>query len=74
MTQVTEESLMLTLEAIESTKGAAKVPAPIKAISIESDSSVLKIINHAFEQLSSRGKGLCLEQLLRKFTKEKNEI
>ncbi len=73
MTQVTEEELTSTLEAIELAKGI-KVPTPIKTINIESDSSVLKIINHAFEQLSDRGKGLCLEQLLRKFIKEKNEV
>ncbi len=73
MTQVTEEELTSTLEAIELAK-RIKVPTSVKTISIESDSSVLKIINHAFEQLSDRGKGLCLEQLLRKFVKEKNEI
>ena len=36
------------------------------------DYSVLRIIRSSFAELSLRGKGLCLEQLVREYTQEAN--
>lgn len=42
-----------------------------KSISPEIDMKIMRVIQGAFSELSIRGKGVCLESLIREFAKEK---
>ncbi len=81
MTNKTIEPVLPTSSEIEATLRILelenKLPPAFKRqthtkTAVDSDRSILKIINNSFAELSLRGKGLCLEQLTREYTKEVN--
>ncbi len=69
----TDEEVRQAIAALETLEGQSKKREPIdsRSAQAESDFHIIRIIQKAFSELSIRGKGVCIEGLVRDFTKEK---
>lgn len=69
----TDEEVRQAVAALEAPNNQLKKRKLIgsRSAQAESDFHVIRIIQKAFSELSTRGKGVCIEGLVREFTKEK---
>lgn len=69
----TDEEVRQAVAALEAPNNQSKKRELIdpRSAQAESDFHVIRIIQKAFSELSTRGKGVCIEGLVRDFTKEK---
>ncbi len=67
----TEQEVQQTVGGLESTRKMSKKAVAPRTAQEESDMHLLRVIRCAFSELSSRGKGLCAEELVRELAKEK---
>ena len=66
-----ERDVQQTVGGLESTRKMSKKAVAPRTAQEESDMHLLRVIRCAFSELSSRGKGLCAEELVRELAKEK---
>lgn len=71
----TEQEVRQAVAALDTPRKQTKKPAAemTQSVQAESDLRVMRIIQRAFSELSTRGKGVCIEGLIREYTKEKCE-